>query len=52
VQKGGAVAKVWLRPVRIEYAYDFKPAEMRRLREITIEHETLFLERWNEYFSR
>jgi uncharacterized protein DUF4160 len=52
VQKGGATAKVWLRPVRVEYAYDFAPAEMRRLRELVVEHEVVFLERWNEYFGR
>ena len=44
--------KVWLRPVRVDYAYDFTPAEMRRLRELVVEHEAVFLERWNEYFGR
>jgi hypothetical protein len=52
VQKGGGAAKVWMRPVRVEYAYDFTPAEMRRLRELVVEHEAIFLERWNEYFGR
>jgi hypothetical protein len=52
VAKGDAAAKIWLRPVRVEYARGFNPAEMRRLREIAIEHEAVFLERWNEYFSR
>lgn len=52
VQKGGAAAKVWLLPVRVEYAYEFTPAEMRRLRELAIEHAGAFLERWNEYFGR
>jgi hypothetical protein len=52
VAKGDAAAKVWLRPVRVEYAYGFNPAELRRLREVTIGHEAIFLERWNEYFPR
>jgi hypothetical protein len=39
-------------PVRVEYAHGFNPAEMRRLPEITVEHEAVFLERWNEYFAR
>lgn len=52
VAKGDAVAKVWLRPVRVEYAYGFGPAEMRRVREIALEHEAAFWERWNEYFGR
>jgi len=41
VAKGDAAAKIWLQPVRVEYARGFNPAELRRLREITIE-------RWNE----
>ena len=52
VQKGGAAAKVWLHPVRVEYAHDFNPAERRRLRELTVEHAGFFTERWNEYFGR
>jgi hypothetical protein len=52
VAKGDAVAKVWLQPVRIEYAHGFSPAEMRRIREIALGHEAAFLERWNEYFGR
>ena len=45
-------AKVWLSPVRVEYAYAFNPAELRRLRELAVENEAFFLERWNEYFGR
>jgi len=52
VAKGDAAAKVWLQPVRVEYARGFNPAEIRRLLEITVEHEAVFIERWNEYFSR
>ena len=49
VARGDAAAKIWLRPVRVEYARGFSPAEMRRLREITTEHEANFLERWNDF---
>ena len=52
VAKGDGAAKIWLQPVRVEYARGFKPAEMRRLREITVEHEAVFVEGWNEHFSR
>jgi Domain of unknown function (DUF4160) len=52
VAKGDAAAKVWLQPVRMQYAHGFSAPELRRLREITAEHEAIFLERWNEYFSR
>jgi hypothetical protein len=52
VARGDGAAKIWLRPVRVEYASGLNPAEMQRLREIRIEHEADFLERWNEYFAR
>ena len=52
VSKGGASAKVWLAPVRVEYAYGFNPAEVRRLRELCVEHEEFFARRWNEHFGR
>jgi hypothetical protein len=52
VNKGSASAKVWLQPIRVQYAYDFTPADLRRLRELVEEHETYFVGRWNEYFGR
>ena len=52
VSKGGGAAKVWLQPVRVEYAFGFNAGELRRLRELTVEHEGFFIERWNEYFGR
>jgi hypothetical protein len=52
VAKGDASSKIWLNPVRIDYAYGFSPAEMRRLREIVLQHEAAFLEQWDEYFGR
>jgi hypothetical protein len=52
VHKGGAAAKVWLQPVRVEYTYGFTPAELRRLRQLAVEHEGFFIRRWKEYFGR
>ncbi len=52
VSKGGASAKVWLNPVRVEYAYGFGPRQVRRLRELPVEYEAFFLGRWHEYFGR
>ena len=52
VQKGDAVAKIWIGPIRIQYATGFNPAELRRMRELTAEHEAFFLERWHECFGR
>lgn len=52
VRRGDAVAKLWLHPVRVAYASGFTPAEMRRLRELTFEHQARFVEKWHEYFGR
>lgn len=51
VRKGDAIAKLWLRPVRLAFAEGFNPSELRRLRELTFEHQTAFLARWHEYFG-
>jgi uncharacterized protein DUF4160 len=52
VEKGDGVAKVWLFPARLAYSDRFSPSDARRIRELVTEHETEFLERWNEHFSR
>jgi hypothetical protein len=52
VRKGDAVAKFWLQPVRLDFSEGFNPSELRRIRELTFEHQAEFLERWNEYFAR
>ena len=51
VRKGDAVAKFWLQPVRLDFSEGFNPSELRRIRELTFEHQAEFLERWNEYFA-
>ena len=52
VSKGGAVAKVWLQPVRVAYAHGFTPSQLRRIRELVFEHQAAFVQRWNEYLGR
>lgn len=52
VAKGGAAAKLWLQPVHIVYSYGFTPSQLRRIRELTFEHQASFVERWHEYFGR
>jgi hypothetical protein len=51
VQKGDAEAKFWLQPVRLDFSDGFNPAELRRLRELTFEHQIEFIGRWNEHFA-
>jgi hypothetical protein len=51
VRKGDSVAKLWLRPVGLAFARGFNRTELRRVRELTFEHQVFFIERWNEYFG-
>jgi hypothetical protein len=39
-------------PVALTYSYRLTPVELRRVRELTLEHQAAFLERWNEHFRR
>jgi len=34
------------------YSYRLSPAEQRRARELTFQHQAAFVERWNEHFGR
>jgi hypothetical protein len=52
VRKGDGLAKLWLEPVRLAYAYGLTPAELRRVRELTRDHASSFLERWHEVLGR
>jgi len=52
VEKGDGEAKLWLQPVALAYSHGLAPAELRRVRELTFEHQAEFLGRWNEHFSR
>lgn len=52
VRKGDSVAKLWLLPVDLVFSRGFNRAELRRIRELTFEHQAFFVERWNEYFGR
>lgn len=52
VEKGDGGAKLWLQPVQVAYTYSLTPAQIRRIRELTFEHQAAFVERWNEYFGR
>jgi len=51
VRKGDSVAKLWLRPVDLAFARGFNRSELRRVRELTFEHQVFFIARWNEYFG-
>jgi hypothetical protein len=52
VSKGDGIAKVWLIAVALAYASGLAPAELRRVRELTREHESMFVERAGSSSSR
>ena len=52
VRRGGGLAKIWLEPVEFAYSEGLNPAELRRVRRLTAEHEAAFLERWHEHLNR
>lgn len=41
--------KFWLTPVRLARVDGVRPMEVRRIEVAVIEHEGLFLEKWNEH---
>ena len=45
------VAKIWLAPVRFEYAHGYSKAEINRLLKLTGRHERRLLEAWYEHFD-
>jgi hypothetical protein len=51
VRRGDSVAKFWLSPLDLAFARGFNRAELRRVRELTFEHQVFFIERWNGYFG-
>jgi hypothetical protein len=51
VRKGDSVAKLWLQPADLAFSRGFSRPELRRIRELTFEHQVFFIERWNEHFG-
>lgn len=52
VEHGNKVAKFWLEPVQLASSEGFRSHELTKLRAMVIEHRKLFVEKWNEHFSR
>ena len=51
VQAGSRVAKFWLNPVNLASSIGFNAKELNQLLVLVREHETLFLEAWNDFFN-
>jgi hypothetical protein len=51
VRRGGGFAKLWLHPVEIAAWSGLTSPELRKVRELTFEHQAFLVGKWNEYFS-
>ena len=51
VERESKVAKFWLNPARLSRSGDFGRAEIRHIEQLVVDHESEFLEAWNEFFS-
>ena len=52
IEQGDRVAKFWLNPIQLASSYGFRSHELAKIRLFVIEHNQLFLEKWDEHFSR
>jgi hypothetical protein len=52
VRRDKKEAKFWLNPPGVAKRVGFKPAEIRRIKRIVVDHERQILEAWNEEFGR
>ena len=51
VAQAGRYAKFWLDPVTLASNRGFRSHEFAMIRELALENQDLFLEKWNAYFS-
>ena len=51
VEQAERYAKFWLHPVELANSDGFRSSEISGLRKLVQEHQNLFEEKWNEYFS-
>jgi hypothetical protein len=50
VERGEAIAKFWLGPVRLQRSKGFARGEVHRIQKLVEENEELLLRSWNEFF--
>ena len=51
VAHAGRYAKFWLEPVSVADVRGFRGHEMTEIRQIVMEKQQFFLEKWHEYFG-
>jgi hypothetical protein len=52
VLRDDRVAKIWLRPVGLQYNRDYSSSELNKILRLTRENQEALLEAWYAYFSR
>lgn len=52
VEKGDSYAKFWLTPISLARSKGFRQHELTEIRKIVERKHKLFLEKWNEHFSK
>jgi uncharacterized protein DUF4160 len=52
VEQQSCTAKFWLSPVSLARARGFNASQLNKLHTIVTGNQTLFLEKWNEFFTR
>lgn len=52
IQRDNMLAKFWLNPVSLARSTRFSPKELRKIETLIVENKDIFMEAWNEYFSR
>lgn len=52
VEQAERFAKFWLNPVTLVKSRSFRSGELTEIQNIVEEHRDLFMEKWNEHFSR
>ena len=51
VKRDRQIAKFWLEPVSLVTNRGFNRRELNQIERLVVEHRTLLLEAWNDYFS-
>jgi hypothetical protein len=51
VAQAGRYAKFWLNPVMLASNRGFRGYELTVIRDLVLEHRSLFLEKWDAYFG-
>ena len=51
VEAGDGHSKFWVNPVQLAKSSGFNAREVNEMRKLVLEHSTLFMEKWNEYFG-